>query len=153
MPRTLVPLATKRVPLAMVPRLPLAYLLCDNQPFFQFSNEGMRELGSHRRRLPRYETRRAFPPGLEGEWGRLHGRPFPRLLGMHRSQWTPLHPRAACQPQPLELQRVPRLAQGERRWANPWPLCLQQRLRTLMHNRAACQPWPLVWERAPWLAK
>jgi hypothetical protein len=69
MPRTLVPLATKRVPLAMAPRLPLAYLLCDNQPFFQFSNEGMRELGSHWRRLPRYETRRAFPPGLEGEWG------------------------------------------------------------------------------------
>ena len=48
MPRMLVPLATKWVLLAMVSRLPLAYLLCDNQPFFQFFDKEMRELGSHR---------------------------------------------------------------------------------------------------------
>ena len=77
MPWTLVPLATKWVPLAMAPRLPLAYLLCDNQLFFQFSDKELRELGSRRRRLPRYETRRAFPPGLEGEWGGLRMRTVP----------------------------------------------------------------------------
>ena len=47
--------------------------------------------------LPRYKTRRAIPLGLEGEWGQPHRRTVPRLLGMHRSQGTPLHPRAACQ--------------------------------------------------------
>ena len=153
MPWTLVPLATKWVPLAMAPRLPLAYLLCDNQLFFQFSDEELHELGSCRRRLPRYETRRAFPPGLEGEWGQPHGRTVPRLLGMHRSQGTPLHPRAACRLRSLVPQRVPQPAQGGRCWAKPRPLCLQQRPRTLKHDTAACRPWPLVWERAPWTAK
>jgi hypothetical protein len=74
---TLVPLATKCVPLAMAPRLPLAYLLCDNQLFFQSSNEELCKLGSRRQRLPWYETRRAFPPGLEGEWGELRMRTVP----------------------------------------------------------------------------
>jgi hypothetical protein len=153
MSRTLAPMATKWVPLAMAPRLPLAYLLCDNQLFFRFSDEELRELGSHRRRLPRYETRQAFPPGLEGERGRPHGRTVPRLLEMHRSQGTPLHPRAACRLRSLVHQRVPQPAQGGWRWAKPRPLRLQQRPRTLKHGRAACRPWPLVWERAPWLAK
>ena len=45
--RTLVPLATMWDPLALVPRMPLAYLLCINQPFFQFFDKEMRELGSH----------------------------------------------------------------------------------------------------------
>jgi hypothetical protein len=40
MPQTLVPLATKWVPLAMVPRLPLAYLLCDNQPIVNWAVTG-----------------------------------------------------------------------------------------------------------------
>ncbi len=39
----LVPMATMWVPLAMAPRLPLAYLLCNNQPFFQFFDEEMRD--------------------------------------------------------------------------------------------------------------
>jgi hypothetical protein len=95
MSRTLAPMPTKWVPLAMAPRLPLAYLLCDNQLFFQFSDEELRELGSRRRQLPRYEMRRAFPPGLEGERGRPHGRTVPRLLGMHWSQGTPLHPQGS----------------------------------------------------------
>jgi hypothetical protein len=153
MSRTLAPMATKWVPLAMAPRLPLAYLLCDNQLFFQFSDKELRELGSHRRRLPRYETRRAFLPELEGEWGRPHGWTVPRLLGMHRSQGTPLHPRAACRLRSLVPQRAPQPTQGGRCWANPRPLCLQQRPRTLKHDRAACRPWSLVWVRAPRPAK
>ena len=153
MSRTLVPLATKWVTLAMSPRLPLAYLLCDNQPFFQFFDEEMRELGSHRQRLPWDEPRRAFHPRFMGGWGRPHRRPVPRLLGMHRSQGTPLHPQAACRLKSLVLQRVPLLALGGWRLTNSRPLCLQQRPRTLMHDRATCRPWPLVWERAPWLAK
>jgi hypothetical protein len=48
MPRTLALMATKWVPLAMAPQLPLAYLLCDNQLIFQFSDEDLRELGSCR---------------------------------------------------------------------------------------------------------
>jgi hypothetical protein len=115
----------------MAPRLPLAYLLCDNQLLFQFSDEDLRKLGSCRQQLSRYETRRAFPLGLEGEWGQPHGPTVPRLLGMHRSQGTPLHPRAACQLRSLVPQRVPQLSQGGRSWANPRPLCLQQRPRTL----------------------
>jgi hypothetical protein len=69
MPQSLVPLATKWVPLAIAPRLPLAYLLCDNQPYFQFSDREMRDLGSHRQRLPRDKTRRVFQPRLMGDWG------------------------------------------------------------------------------------
>ena len=88
-----------------------------------------------------------------GNWGRLHWRTVPRLLKMHRSQGTPLHPRAACRLRSLVHQRVPQPAQGGCRWAKPRPLRLQQRPRTLKHGRAACRPWPLVWERAPWLAK
>ena len=149
MSRTLAPMATKWVPLAMAPRLPLAYLLCNNQLFFQFSDEELNELGSHRRRLSRHETRRAFPPELEGEGGRPHGWTVPRLFGMHRSQGTPLHPRAACRLRSLVPQRAPQPTQGGRCWANPRPLCLQQRPRTLKHDRAACRPWPLVWVRAP----
>ena len=57
MPRTLVPLATKWVLLAMAPQLPLAYLLCNNQTYFQFFDKEMRKLGSHRQRLPRDEPR------------------------------------------------------------------------------------------------
>ena len=56
-------------PLALLPRTPLAFLLCNNQPFFQFFDEEMRELGSRRQQLPRYETRRAFQPRLMGDWG------------------------------------------------------------------------------------
>ena len=140
MPRTLVLLATKRVPMAMAPRLPLSYLLCNNQPYIQSFDREMRELGGHRRRLPRSETRRAFQPRLMGDWGRLRRRTVLRQLGMHRSQGTPLHPRAACRPQSLVLQRAPRLAQGGRLQADPRALCLQQRPGTLMHDRAACRP-------------
>ena len=153
MSRTLAPMATKWVPLAMAPRLPLAYLLCDNQLFFQFYDKDLRKLSSCRRRLPGYKTRRAFPPGLEGEWGRPHGRTVPRLLGMHQSQGTPLHPQSACRLWSQVPQRVPQPTQGGRCWANPWPLCLQQHPRTLKHDRAACWPWPLIWEWVPWPAK
>jgi hypothetical protein len=45
---TLAPMAMKWVPLAMAPRLPLAYLLCNNQLIFQFSDKDLRELGSCR---------------------------------------------------------------------------------------------------------
>ena len=45
-----------------------------------------------------------------GGWGRPHRQTVPRLLGMHRSQGTPLHPRAACQLRLPVLQRVPWLA-------------------------------------------
>ena len=153
MPRTLVLLARKRVPMAMAPRLPLAYLLCNNQPYFQSSDREMRELGSHRQRLPWYTTRRAFQPRLMGDWGCLRRRTVPRQLGMHWSQGTPLHLRAACRPQSLMLQRGPWLAQGGRLQADPRPLYLQQRPGTLMHDRAACRPWPLVWEWATWLVQ
>jgi hypothetical protein len=51
--RMLVPMATMWVPLAVAPRMPLAYLLCNNQPFFQFFDEEMSKLDSRRRRLPR----------------------------------------------------------------------------------------------------
>jgi hypothetical protein len=36
-----------------------------------------REFGSHRRRLPLYETRRAFQPRLMGDRGRLRRRTIP----------------------------------------------------------------------------
>jgi len=49
MPRMLVPMATMWDPLALVSRMPLTFLLCNNQPFFQFFDEDMRELGSRRR--------------------------------------------------------------------------------------------------------
>jgi len=120
---------------------------------FPIFRRGFARIGQLPATTPRYETRQAFPRGLEGEWGQLHGRTVPRLLGMHRSQGTPLHPRAACQLRSLVPQRVPQSAQGGWSWANPQPLCLQQRPRMLKHDRAACRPWPLVWERAPWLAK
>jgi len=153
MPRMLVPMATMWDPLTLVPRTPLAFLLCNNQPFFQFFDEEMRELGSCWGQLPRDEMRRAFQPRLMGDWGQLHWRTVPRLLEMHQSQGTPLQPRAACWLRSLVHQRVPQPAQGGWRWAKPLPLCLQQRPRTLKHDRAACRPWPLVWEWAPWLAK
>jgi hypothetical protein len=38
-----VPMATMWVPLAMEPRLPLAYHLCNNQPFFQFFDEELQD--------------------------------------------------------------------------------------------------------------
>jgi len=118
----LVPMATMWDPLALVPRMPLTFLLSNNQPFFQFFDKEMRELGSRRRRLPRDETRRAFQPRLMGDWGRLHWGTVPRLLEMHRSQGTPLQPRAACRLRSLVLQRVPQPVQGGWRWAKPWPL-------------------------------
>ena len=83
-------MAKKWDPLAMAPRLPLAYLLCDNQLISKFSNADLRKLGSCRQQLPRYKTRLVFPLGLKGEWGQLHGRTIPQLLGMHRSQGMPL---------------------------------------------------------------
>ena len=58
-------------------------------------------------------------------------------------------PMRVCRLRSLVPQRVPQPAQGGRCWANPRPLCLQQRPRTLKHDRAACRPWPLVWVRAP----
>jgi hypothetical protein len=131
MPQTLVPMATMWDPLALVPRMPFTFLLCNNQPFFQFFDEEMRELGSRRRRLPRDEMRRAFQLRLMGDWGQLHWRTAPQLLEMHRSQGTPLQPRAACRLRSLVLQRVPQPAQGGWRRAKPRPLCLQQRPRTL----------------------
>jgi hypothetical protein len=91
--------------------------------------------------------------GVGGGMGTTARADRPRLIGMHRSQGMPLHSRAACQLRSLVPQRVPQLAQGGRSWANPRPLCLQQRPRTLKHDREACRPWPLVWEQAPWLAK
>jgi hypothetical protein len=92
MPRTLALMATMWVPLAVVPRMPPAFLLCNNQPLFQFFDEEMCELDSCRQRLPRDETRQAFQPRLIGDWGRPHGRTVPRLLGMHRRQGMLLHP-------------------------------------------------------------
>ena len=42
---TLVPLATMWDPLALVPRMPLAYLLCNNQPFFKIFRGGNARIG------------------------------------------------------------------------------------------------------------
>jgi len=43
MSRTLVPMTTMWDPLPVVPRTPLAFLLCNNQPFFQFFDKEMHE--------------------------------------------------------------------------------------------------------------
>ena len=56
-------------PLALLPRTPLAFLLCNNQPFFQFFDKEMQELGSRRQRLPRDETRQVFQPRMMGGLG------------------------------------------------------------------------------------
>ena len=77
MSRTLALMAMMWDPLAVVPRTPLAFLLCNNQPFFQFFDKEMRELGSRRRRLPRDDTKRACQPRLMGDWGVLTGGPSP----------------------------------------------------------------------------
>ncbi len=45
-----VPTLTKKIPSVMAPRLIQAYLLCKNQPHFQFSDKGRKEWGGCRRR-------------------------------------------------------------------------------------------------------
>jgi len=74
---TLAPMATKWVPLAMAPRLPLAYLLCDNQLFFQFSDEDLRELGSCRQQLHGTKRDKHFRGGWRGNGDNCTGGPSP----------------------------------------------------------------------------
>ena len=161
MPRTLVPLATMWALLALMPWMPLAYLLCNNQPFPIF-RRGSAQIGQSPATTATVRNERSVSAEDDGGLGTAPqaDRPLAARGALESGDAAaPMSSLSAAAARAstsalaaLVLQRAPWLVQAGWLQANPPPLCLQQRPWTLMHDRADCRPWPLVWERANWLA-